>query len=46
MSSGAEEPNAICQIGKKKNLTEPNVRATELEFMKVLKLVLKIVGLM
>ncbi len=31
MSSGAEEPNAICQIGKKKNLTEPNVRATELE---------------
>ena len=31
VSCGAEEPNAICQIGSKKDLTEPNVRATELE---------------
>ena len=31
ISCGAEEPNAICQIGNKNDLTEPNVRATELE---------------
>tara|TARA_B100000214_G_scaffold67409_1_gene44856 strand:+ start:244 stop:666 length:423 start_codon:yes stop_codon:yes gene_type:complete len=31
MSCGSEEPNAICQISDKNDLTEPNVRATELE---------------
>ncbi|MDC3145856.1 2Fe-2S iron-sulfur cluster-binding protein, partial [Candidatus Pelagibacter sp.] len=31
MSCGSEEPNAICQISDKKDFTEPNVRATELE---------------
>ncbi len=31
MSCGSEEPNAICQINGKTALTEPNVRATEIE---------------
>ena len=31
MSSGSEEPNAILQIGNDDALTEPNVRATEIE---------------
>jgi len=31
MSCGSEEPNAICQIDKNTDLTEPNVRATEIE---------------
>ena len=31
MSCGSEEPNAICQICDKNALTEPNVRATEIE---------------
>ena len=31
MTSGSEEPNAIVQVGKDKALTEPNVRATEIE---------------
>ena len=31
MSCGFEEPNAICQINADTNLTEPNVRATEIE---------------
>ncbi|MDC0163531.1 sarcosine oxidase subunit alpha family protein [Candidatus Pelagibacter sp.] len=31
MSCGTEEPNAICQINGNSNLTEPNVRATEIE---------------
>ena len=31
MTCGSEEPNAICQINDKSNLTEPNVRATEIE---------------
>jgi len=31
MSCGSEEPNAICQISNRNDLTEPNVRATELE---------------
>ena len=31
MSCGAEEPNAICQINGSTDLSEPNVRATELE---------------
>ncbi|MDA8937317.1 sarcosine oxidase subunit alpha family protein [Candidatus Pelagibacter sp.] len=31
MTSGSEEPNAIVQIGNDKALTEPNVRATEIE---------------
>ena len=37
MSCGSEEPNAICQINEQTDLTEPNVRATEIEFMKVLE---------
>tara|TARA_B100000953_G_scaffold71593_1_gene57763 strand:- start:5273 stop:8275 length:3003 start_codon:yes stop_codon:yes gene_type:complete len=31
MSCGTEEPNAICQINGDTDLTEPNVRATEIE---------------
>ena len=31
MSCGTEEPNAICQIYGDTDLTEPNVRATEIE---------------
>ena len=31
VSSGCEEPNAICQINEDTDLTEPNVRATEIE---------------
>jgi len=31
MTSGSEEPNAIVQVGSDKALTEPNVRATEIE---------------
>ena len=31
MSAGSEEPNAIVQVGKDKSITEPNVRATEIE---------------
>ena len=31
VSCGSEEPNAICQINSGTNLTEPNVRATEIE---------------
>ena len=31
MSCGSEEPNAICQINDETELTEPNVRATEIE---------------
>ena len=31
MTCGSEEPNAICQINDKSNLTEPNVRATKIE---------------
>ena len=31
MTSGSEEPNAIVQVGKDKAITEPNVRATEIE---------------
>ena len=31
MTSGSEEPNAIVQVGKDKAMTEPNVRATEIE---------------
>ena len=31
MTCGSEEPNAICQINDKSSLTEPNVRATEIE---------------
>ena len=31
MTCGAEEPNAICQINPGTDLTEPNVRATEIE---------------
>ena len=31
MTSGSEEPNAIVQVNKNTALTEPNVRATELE---------------
>ena len=31
MSCGNEEPNAICQINGNTDLTEPNVRATEIE---------------
>ena len=31
MTCGSEEPNAICQINPYTNLTEPNVRATEIE---------------
>jgi len=31
MSCGSEEPNAIFQINESTNLTEPNVRATEIE---------------
>ena len=31
MSAGSEEPNAIVQVGNDKSLTEPNVRATEIE---------------
>ena len=34
MSCGSEEPNAICQINADTNLTEPNVRATEIELTK------------
>ena len=31
MSAGSEEPNAIVQVGNDSALTEPNVRATEIE---------------
>ncbi|MDA9106415.1 sarcosine oxidase subunit alpha family protein [Candidatus Pelagibacter sp.] len=31
MTSGSEEPNAIVQVNNNTSLTEPNVRATELE---------------
>ena len=31
MTSGSEEPNAIVQVNNNTALTEPNVRATELE---------------
>jgi sarcosine oxidase, subunit alpha len=31
MTTGSEEPNAIVQIGNDKAITEPNVRATEVE---------------
>ena len=31
MTCGTEEPNAICQINGDTDLTEPNVRATEIE---------------
>jgi len=31
MTAGSEEPNAIVQLGSDKALTEPNVRATEVE---------------
>ncbi len=31
MTCGSEEPNAICQINPSTDLTEPNVRATEIE---------------
>ena len=31
MTSGSEEPNAIVQVGNDKSITEPNVRATEVE---------------
>ena len=31
MTAGSEEPNAIIQVGNDEALTEPNVRATELE---------------
>ena len=31
MTCGSEEPNAICQINPGTDLTEPNVRATEVE---------------
>ena len=31
MTAGSEEPNAIIQLGSDKGLTEPNVRATEVE---------------
>ena len=31
MTCGSEEPNAIVQIGNDPSLTDPNVRATEIE---------------
>ena len=31
MTAGSEEPNAIVQINNNTNVTEPNVRATEVE---------------
>ena len=31
MTCGSEEPNAIVQIGNDQSLTDPNVRATEIE---------------
>ncbi len=31
MTCGSEEPNAIVQVGKDSSLTDPNVRATEIE---------------
>jgi sarcosine oxidase subunit alpha len=31
MTSGSEEPNALVQVGNDESLTEPNVRATEIE---------------
>ena len=31
MTSGSEEPNAIVQVGNDASITEPNVRATEVE---------------
>ena len=31
MTSGSEEPSAIVQVGNDKAMTEPNVRATEIE---------------
>ena len=31
MTSGSEEPNAIVQVDSNKAITEPNVRATEIE---------------
>ena len=37
MSCGSEEPNAICQINEDTDLTEPNVRATEIELYEGLK---------
>ena len=37
MSCGSEEPNAICQINDNTDLTEPNVRVTEIELYEGLK---------
>ena len=37
MSCGSEEPNAICQINDNTDLTEPNVRSTEIELYEGLK---------
>ena len=31
MACGSEEPNAIVQVGNNASMTEPNVRATEIE---------------
>jgi sarcosine oxidase subunit alpha len=31
MTAGSEEPNAIVQVNDNTNITEPNVRATEVE---------------
>ena len=31
MTAGSEEPSAIVQINENTDLTEPNVRATEIE---------------
>ena len=37
MTSGSEEPNAIVQVGNDKAITEPNVRATEIEIFEDLE---------
>ena len=44
MSCGSEEPNAIVRLNDKSNLTEPNVRATEIEIYEGLEAKVKIVG--
>ena len=38
MTAGSEEPNAIVQINDNTNVTEPNVRATEVEIYEGLEL--------
>jgi len=44
MTSGSEEPNAIVQVGTDYAITEPNVRATEVEIYDGLEATSQTVG--